>query len=355
MRFLAFLLIASSAVACGPNQSIERAALAGRDGSVGSTSSSGSRTPPRGAGNPAVDRKAVDGTPCQAGGDCRSGTCVDGVCCESPCAGTCMACDVAEQAGKCLPVPDEQDPDDDCAQEPATTCGRDGVCDGKGACRKYKPGTECAPAGCMDGTQRAASTCDGNGVCQPGATKSCAPAMCIDQSCGEPCDADTDCMTGLFCDNGTCRVKREQAATCERDAQCSTGFCADKVCCATACKDKCHACNTAGSVGTCTAAGDGRDPRRECAVQGIQTCGNAGGCNGRGACRLHTPGTPCGFGTCSGSTLVGASSCDGMGACKPGPKKDCDPYVCNGMVCWNACATNEQCKSGRTCRINACE
>ena len=94
------------------------------------------------------------------------------------------------------------------------------------------------------------------------------------------------------------------------------------------------------------------DPRRECLVQGVFTCGNAGGCDGQGACKLHVAGAPCGFGSCEGSTVYGPSTCDGKGPCKRGPASDCDPYVCNGMSCWTACATNDQCKSGRTCNIN---
>jgi hypothetical protein len=161
-------------------------------------------------------------------------------------------------------------------------------------------------------------------------------------------------MTGFYCDGGTCRLRLAQAEACERNAQCASNFCADKVCCATACTDKCYSCNASGSVGTCTPVRDGGDPRRECAVQVVQSCGNAGGCNGRGACRLHTQGSPCGFATCTGSTVTGPHTCDGMGACKPGPKKDCAPFVCNGDGCWTACATNDQCKSPRTCQISTC-
>ena len=343
-------------MACGPPHSLNRA-LIDPDGGVSTARGSGGR-PPSGQGTPAPagDKRGADGVPCQAGADCRSGACVDGFCCDSACPGPCMACDVPESQGKCSPVAEDQDPDDDCQEEDASTCGKDGMCDGKGACRKYKAGTECGAVTCKDATQSAAPTCDGKGVCQPGATKSCAPAVCIDDTCGDPCTADTDCMAGLFCDNMTCRVKRDQAEMCERDAQCKTGFCADGVCCATACKEKCYSCDATGTVGTCTAAADGRDPRRECPVMGIQTCKNAGGCNGRGACRLHTQGTACGFQTCQGSTLIGAGTCDGMGACKPGARKDCDPYTCNGNVtCWNACSTNAECKSGRTCREHACQ
>jgi hypothetical protein len=268
----------------------------------------------------------------------------------------CQACDKPGSEGQCLPVPDGQDSDNECDQQPVATCGRDGMCDGRGACRRYQMGTQCGRGGCQGATERAASTCDGNGVCQPGAAKSCAPAVCIEESCGAPCVAHTDCLTGFFCDGSTCRTKRDQAARCDMDEQCGTGHCANNVCCNTACADKCYACNLPGSVGSCTAALDGTDPKQDCPVQGILTCGNAGGCNGRGACRLHVPGTPCSIGTtCTGSTLVGPGSCDGMGKCKPGPKSDCSPFVCNATVCWTACANNDQCKPPRTCQVGTCK
>jgi hypothetical protein len=254
-------------------------------------------------------------------------------------------------------VVEGQDPDNECAEEPVATCGRDGVCDGHGACRRHKAGAECGLGGCTGATETAASTCDGNGLCQPGAQKSCAPAVCIESSCGTACMMDSDCQTGFFCDSSTCRIKRPQAAACDNDSQCSTGHCADKVCCNTACADKCYACNLAGTVGSCTVVADGQDPQAECPVQNIFTCGNSGGCNGRGACRQHLKGTPCSAGTtCAGSTLTGQHACDGTGKCLPGPKSDCSPFSCNGgIVCWTVCATNAECKSPRVCRLNKCE
>ena len=95
---------------------------------------------------------------------------------------------------------------------------------------------------------------------------------------------DADCPAGRWCDSGTCRTQREQGMPCERTAQCGTGFCTDGVCCNMACKDACYACNVAGELGVCKAIATGQDPDNECPVQAIGTCGNLGGCNGRGAC-----------------------------------------------------------------------
>jgi hypothetical protein len=295
------------------------------------------------------------GTRCAQGGECRTGFCVDDVCCESPCQGTCLMCDRPGAEGRCLPVIDGQDPDNECDEEPANTCGRDGMCNGIGACRRRASGTQCGAGSCVGANETAASTCDGNGVCVAGAVKSCTPALCIESSCGTACTANSDCQTGFFCDASTCRVQRVQGAACDNDTQCATGHCADGVCCGTACAEQCYACNLTGSVGTCTPAVVQTDPRVDCPVENIFTCGNAGGCDGRGKCRKHLKGTPCGYGTCTGFTLSGPSSCDGMGACLGGPKSDCTPYACNGPVCWTACATKDQCRAGRTCNINKCQ
>lgn len=281
---------------------------------------------------------------------------MDGRCCDSACAGVCEACNQAGSEGRCTPVPNKTDPANECEAEPETSCGRDGSCDGAGACSKHAAGVMCAPGGCEMATQHAPGTCDGMGVCQPGASKSCAPAVCIEQSCGDPCAVDGDCkMTGFFCDGGTCRMKRALAAACTSDSQCGGGFCADGVCCASACKEKCQACNVEGAIGSCTPVVVGQDPKAECPIQGTTTCGNAGGCDGKGACRQHEAGTFCAPASCTGSTVTAISSCDGKGACKPGPKSDCGPFVCNGASCWTACSTKDQCKAPKTCVVNTCQ
>jgi hypothetical protein len=335
---------------CGPPLSADRAMLVVGDGSTGSATD-GPRVP-----GPSSSRGGgANGVRCAVNAGCRTGQCVDGFCCESACNGQCVACNLAGSEGRCLPVPDNLDPDNECAAEPDTTCGRDGACNGQGACRKYAMGVECAPRSCQGDTEQARSTCDGQGSCKSGETKSCGTAVCIGDVCGQACALDPECKAGNYCDAGTCRPQRVQGAACDRNTQCGTGFCVDGVCCADVCTGKCQACNNPGSAGTCQPVADGRDPRRECLVQGVFTCGNAGGCDGKGGCKLHVAGSPCGFGSCEGSTVYGPSTCDGLGKCVRGPGMDCDPYVCNGMGCWTACATNDQCKSGRTCRINTCQ
>jgi hypothetical protein len=334
---------------CGPQYSVDRLDVSlSRDAATGRGGSGGSS-------QPASPAKRTNGAPCGAGSECSSSNCVDGVCCENGCGGVCSRCNLPGNEGRCQPVAKDQDPDNECEPQEEASCGRTGSCDGTGACQRHPAGTMCGAPGCEIATEHAASTCDGLGMCKPGATKSCAPAVCIDQSCGAPCVLPADCQTGFYCDEGTCRIKREMAAMCTMDAQCMSGFCADGVCCGSACKDKCSACNTEGAVGTCTPHADGRDPDNECPVENTITCGNAGGCDGKGGCRFHSAGTFCAHATCTGSTLVAPSACDGKGMCKPGPKTDCGNYVCNGMVCWTACANNDQCKAGKACKISACQ
>jgi hypothetical protein len=360
---LAVLLLLSAA--CGPNSVAERGAVVdlatasgGRGGAQSGSGGAGggTRADAAAGGAPAAPSLADNGASCATASACKSGQCVDDRCCDSACDGVCQACNLAGSEGRCTPVPKDTDPANECEPQPPESCGRDGMCDGAGACKKQAAGVMCGPGGCDVATQHAPSTCDGMGVCVPGASKSCVPAVCIADSCGDPCATDPDCkMAGFFCDQGTCRMKRAMAAACAADNQCMSGFCADGVCCATACKTRCQACNVEGAVGTCTPVIAGQDPKDECPIQGIVTCGNAGGCDGKGDCRKHEAGTFCAAATCTGSTITEISTCDGKGACKPGPKRDCGNYVCNGASCWNACSSKDQCKAGKACNINVCQ
>jgi hypothetical protein len=360
------IMAAVCAFACGPAARVDRAYLPG-DAAPGLLDAPSTppptfpppSNPPPGnqpPGPPIDPNRSPDGFACKGPGDCLSLQCVEGVCCNSACAGVCQSCDQPGKEGQCLPVAAGQDPDEECAEQPASSCGRDGACDGASACRLFPASTVCVPGGCEMAIESAPSLCDGKGVCLPGAKKGCAPAMCIGDACAPPCAMDADCPMGRWCDAGTCRTQREQGAPCERAAQCGSGFCTDGVCCNMACQDGCYACDQPGSVGACKAVPDGQDPGAECPVQAIGTCGNAGGCNGRGACRKHPTGTFCGYGNCMNGVQYGNSTCDGMGGCRRGPGQSCGVYACNGnLVCWHACANNAQCAPGRTCNVHTCQ
>ncbi|HEY0706172.1 MAG TPA: hypothetical protein VGG33_05210 [Polyangia bacterium] len=307
-----------------------------------------------GGGMPDVALPLALGQPCTGNDVCGSGNCVDGICCNSPCAGACQACDVPGSAGMCAPVAKGEDPDDDCARDPVNTCKLDGTCDGQGACARYAAGTACKPGSCMAGVENAAATCNGQGQCVDGATQPCRSGVCAGTSCGNACSADSQCQPGFFCDAGTCRTKLAVAAACMTNAQCASGHCVDRVCCASECAQGCYACNLMGSVGSCTAIPSGQDPARECVAEPITTCGRAGGCNGRGGCRLHPAGTTCVAGACGNAMETSAQLCNGLGMCQTATTKSCGNFVCKGAVCATVCAANTDCNPGSTCSNGVC-
>ena len=296
-----------------------------------------------------------NGAACATGSQCLSGHCVDGSCCNSACGGACQACDVTDAVGACSPIPSGQDPDEECAEEAVSTCGLDGFCDGNGACRRHVVGTQCEPGRCADSTEYAASTCNAAGVCQAGSSRSCAPNVCMGDGCGSACVQQADCLGGFFCDGTICRARLANGTPCGMPFQCASEICADGVCCATACGQACHACNLTGAVGACTPIADGQDPDSECPMQTASSCGRRGGCNGRGACRLHPTGTACGGASCNGATETAAASCDGAGGCQPGATRTCPGTLCSGTTCAAGCTSAAQCQTNHKCVRSACE
>ncbi|MFT3923177.1 MAG: hypothetical protein QM778_11650 [Myxococcales bacterium] len=71
-----------------------------------------------------------NGSECSEDALCASGHCADGVCCESACDGVCEACNMAEQAGMCVPFA--------AGTDPANECSGDAVCSGERACVSYE-------------------------------------------------------------------------------------------------------------------------------------------------------------------------------------------------------------------------
>src|SRR5690349_3770079 len=87
----------------------------------------------------AATRSRDNGQACGCAADCRSGHCVDGRCCNTECGGTCSSCALPTALGTCTQVPDGVAPRkaSECPAEAASTCGRDGLCDGIGHCRTH--------------------------------------------------------------------------------------------------------------------------------------------------------------------------------------------------------------------------
>lgn len=143
-----------------------------------------------------------NGEQCAANAVCKSFECVEdsdanGVCCQTPCAGPCEACGAD---GVCRPAAEGTDPDDDCADDGAVSCDRDGMCDGAGACRLYAEGTECGENGCDDGGNILSALCNGGGECISGSV-TCAPYLCdpATGACFASCMSIDQCAEPNIC------------------------------------------------------------------------------------------------------------------------------------------------------------
>jgi hypothetical protein len=176
---------------------------------------------------------APNGTPCTTPDECVSGLCVDGVCCNTTCIGTCKACDLSGKKGTCTPIPAGKDPDNECTASDAETCGDDGTCDGKGACRKHPAGTTCAPGQCSSGeTITGIKECDGHGACLPAPDVECFPYECnpgLDECFSSCTDANesSHCYGYYGCDTatGTCYSSCTSNSHCNSSGGCSNGQC----------------------------------------------------------------------------------------------------------------------------------
>jgi hypothetical protein len=146
------------------------------------------------------------GQTCTSAAGCASGVCSGGVCCNIACDGKiCSSCTVPGKVGTCSPAPAGQDPGDLCPTEAATTCGRDGVCDGTGRCRLHAAGVECGAAVCSNGAAESARTCDGKGSCQASTRSACGAFACNGASCATTCAAPaTGCAPGFVCKGAAC-------------------------------------------------------------------------------------------------------------------------------------------------------
>ncbi len=308
--------------------------------------------------SPAPDAGAElreSGAPCATAGDCRSNFCVDAVCCDGACTGTCQSCNQPTARGQCTPVPAGEDPRNVCPSDPPASCGREGSCDGAGACRLYPATAECQPGGCESPTvERAAGLCDGKGACRPPTTRPCAGSTCQMGSCSTACTASADCQAGFFCDKGACRLKRGNGTACAAAGECTSGVCAAGICCNVDCSRPCVSCALAGKVGTCFPVAPGDDPGERCAAQAASTCGRDGACDGTGQCRLHAEGTECAAGQCETGAALAARRCDGKGTCQTATRASCGAFTCSAGKCATTCSGTTGCLPGYSCRAGSC-
>jgi hypothetical protein len=146
----------------------------------------------------------ANGAACSSGTACTSGVCFEGVCCNQSCGQLCYSCKVAGAVGTCTAAGVGVDPRLECSAQATSTCGRAGGCNGAGGCRLHPSGTTCVAARCLGSTETTADTCNGQGTCVPGTTRSCAPYICAGTTCGTTCTSNSQCSPGNACFIGGC-------------------------------------------------------------------------------------------------------------------------------------------------------
>jgi hypothetical protein len=276
------------------------------------------------------------GAPCMSAGQCASGFCADGVCCSSACGGTCMACNQPGAVGSCAALPAGQDPASECPADPVSSCGRDGVCNGAGACRLYTAGTQCSPASCTGSTQMSAGTCSGTGMCVPGASLSCGPYVCNGIGCATSCTSNAGCSAGNVCLNGMCVASNSCNPACQPGFICQAGMCVPSNSCTS------NAQCPMGLIclnGMCVASNSCNPACQPGFICQAGMCVPSNSCTSNAQC-------PMGL-VCLNGMCVPAGSCNP--ACQPG-------FVCQNSMCVPAgsCTSNAQCPMGLVCQNGMC-
>ncbi len=308
------------------------------------------------------------GEACTAPGECASGFCVDDVCCDGACDDACEACLAAATGGEdgaCAAVTAGTDPDGECDDEGASSCGANGTgCNGDSAspeCNLYDDTAACGDNECTAGVATTVGYCDGSGTCEAGSTTNCAPFACnsAGTDCLTTCTGPGDCDAGSYCDGtGACVAKQAQGSGCSDDVECASGFCVDDLCCDRICDATCEACaaaTTGGTDGTCGAITASTDPDTECTATGPATCGaNGTGCNGNTAspgCNVYDNTTICSTASCTAGMLTTAGLCDGAGTCGASAPTSCAPYQCNAgsTACLASCTSHNDCDASAYC------
>jgi hypothetical protein len=306
---------------------------------------------PAGPDAPPTDR--ILGAACGAAAECASGSCVDGVCCDQACDGLCSACNLAGKVGRCSAVPDGMDPRNACPDDTQRSCGRDGMCDGKGACRKYGAGSECKAASCTGTTRTLAATCDGNGACVDGKTQPCMPYLCgTDGQCLDRCTGNEQCVSPNLCNGNSCG-KKPLGASCDVAGDCDSNICQQNVCCDMACSGACRSCALTGKRGSCAFVAAGMDPLNQCAP-GASACDGDGTCDGQGGCRVQAAGTSCGPAQCNNGSSTPERTCDGAGTCRTVQSSPCAPHLCGPTACRTTCMGDGDCVAGAFCNGMTC-
>jgi alpha-tubulin suppressor-like RCC1 family protein len=175
-------------------------------------------------------------------------------------------------------------------------------------------------------------------------THTCVAAVSMDDPngrCAGTCDA-----------SGACKSKQGQtcntvAAGCVGGTTCSP----DGYCCNTACTGSCVACDLTGLQGTCTNLAAASAPHsNHPACGGSGSC--AGACGSGGTCAFPT--SVCAGPTCSGTSLVGQSTCNAGSCVAPGAQVCSGALICSASACKTACSADADCLSGYFCDAGTC-
>jgi hypothetical protein len=284
----------------------------------------------------------INGQVCTSKADCVSGNCADGVCCDAPCTESCKSCNQTTNLGKCTELANGANPAHGaCGPDSTSSCGRDGVCDGNGACRKYGATTVCIAGSCNPATNQNVgdSKCDGAGHCVTPTGIACDPYVCNagNSACYASCTSPAQCKGGTPCSASQCGPKTN-GSPCGGDGECMSGNCVDSTCCnkpQSMCNG-CQACNIASSLGTCTNVPTGSDPHNTCPTTAA-TC-TAGGCSA-GACTPAASSVTCSS-TCASTNQLTIKKCSGT------------TLGCNGSPMTSSCPSSLVCANGTSCAAN---
>jgi hypothetical protein len=330
----------------------------GTSGGGGGTHAAGGRGGNSDGGvSPDGPNLATNGTPCSAGGTCKSGICVDGVCCVQACGGQCESCKETASPGICVVV-------SGTPRSGRAACGGtlpcQASCDGTNGAACTFPGNsvQCVAASCAGGNAKSATACNGAGTCTTPTTAACSSNQCADGTkCSGGCSASLPCGTSQYCDTtGACLPLKAAGAQCKSSSECSSTYCVDNVCCGGACNGQCQGCNE-GTPGTCvTVKGAPRGIRQACTGNDV-TCG--GTCDGTSAtqCAYPGPSAVCGQPGCSGNTAISPALCDSHGGCTTPTTTSCGAGTyCNASAgsCANQVATGGTCQGDNQCTGGHC-
>jgi len=167
--------------------------------------------------------KKDNGQGCVTGTDCVTGFCADGVCCNTSCAGTCQACNVAGNVGTCSFVPTNADD--------VPSCMGTNSCDGAGSCKKDNGQTCAAPGECLSGTCIDGVCC---GTACLGTCQACnvagALGTCVNVPMGQEDLVATTTCTGLYSCNGAGACLLDPGQPCNINTECASNNCLNMIC-----------------------------------------------------------------------------------------------------------------------------